>query len=91
MTRRAALLQPGHGGVFMNPHAQLQRHPAQATHQFARLHAGGGRREPAFQCLEPAMRCTSASGRWVNELMPLRSSAAITASVEPTCARLVAV
>ena len=34
------------------------------------------------------MRCTSATGRWVNELMPLRSSAAITASVEPTCARV---
>ncbi|MCY1429400.1 hypothetical protein D9M71_453160 [compost metagenome] len=33
----------------MNPHPQLQGYPAQATHQFARLHTGRGRGKPAFQ------------------------------------------
>jgi hypothetical protein len=48
---RAPFFQSGHGGVFVNFHAQLQRHPTQATHQFARLHTGRCRREPAFQML----------------------------------------
>lgn len=46
---RGAVLQAGHGGAFVEAHAALQGHPAQAAHQFARLHGGGGRREPALQ------------------------------------------
>ncbi|MNT72581.1 hypothetical protein D3C72_2111980 [compost metagenome] len=35
----------------MDAHAPLQSNPAQTTHQFARLHRGGGWRKPALQVL----------------------------------------
>jgi hypothetical protein len=49
--RWLALLQPGHRGVFVNLHAQLQRHLPQAAHQFARLHTGRRRGKPSLQML----------------------------------------
>ncbi|MNN34643.1 hypothetical protein D3C81_1484580 [compost metagenome] len=53
--------------------------------------AAAGENQPSRCLLEPAMRCTSSSGRLLKELMPCFSSAAITPSVDPTCASLVAV
>ncbi|MNM88161.1 hypothetical protein D3C81_1003640 [compost metagenome] len=53
--------------------------------------AAAGENQPSMCRAEPAMRCTSGSAHLAKELMPWRSSAAITPSVEPTWARLVAV
>ena len=44
---RGTVLQAGHGGAFVEAHAALQGHPAQAAHQFAGLHGGGDGRVPA--------------------------------------------
>ncbi|MNT27736.1 hypothetical protein D3C72_1633780 [compost metagenome] len=53
--------------------------------------AAAGENQPSMCRVEPALRCNSGNGQRTKELIPLRSSAAITPSVEPCCARLVAV
>ncbi|MCY1552230.1 hypothetical protein D9M68_886120 [compost metagenome] len=53
--------------------------------------AAAGENQPSMCRVEPAMRCRSGSGHLRKELIPLRSSAAITESVAPCWARLVAV
>lgn len=79
---RGAVFQPVM--AVLEAHAALQGHAAQAAHQFARLHAvaAAGENQPSRCRAEPAVRCTCSSGKRRNELMPLCSNAAITASVQ---------